>query len=120
MRNFRWLIGNNALDIVQPDIFYFGGMVRSMRVARMAEDAGKSCVPHISGSGLGFLYMMHFVSALPNAGPYHEFKGFNRNLPMECPTSALESEGGRVKVPTGPGSGVEIDPDFIKRHSLVE
>ncbi len=119
MRNFRWLLGNNALDIVQPDIFYFGGMIRSMRVARMAEAAGKSCVPHISGSGLGFLYMMHFVSALPNAGPYHEFKGFNRNLPMECPTSALESEGGKVHVPTGPGSGVEIDPAYIQKHILL-
>lgn len=30
MRNFRWLIHHNALDIVQPDIFYFGGMIRSM------------------------------------------------------------------------------------------
>lgn len=120
MRNFRWLIGNNALDIVQPDIFYFGGMIRSMKVARMAEAMGKTCVPHISGSGLGFLYMMHFMSAVPNPGPYHEFKGFNRNLPMECSTSALESEGGRVKVPTGPGSGVEIDPAFIARHKVVE
>jgi L-alanine-DL-glutamate epimerase-like enolase superfamily enzyme len=119
MRNFRWLIGNNALDIVQPDIFYFGGMIRSMKVARMAEVLGKTCVPHISGSGLGYLYMMHFVSAVPNAGPYHEFKGFNREIPLECPTSPLESEGGRVKVPTGPGTGVEIDPAYIDRHKVV-
>ena len=120
LRNFRWLVGNNALDIVQPDIFYFGGMIRSMKVARMAQAMGKTCVPHISGSGLGFLYMMHFVSAVPNAGPYHEFKGFNKNLPMECATSALESDGGRVKVPTGPGSGVEIDPAYIERHRVVD
>ncbi len=119
MRNFRWLIGNNALDIVQPDIFYFGGMIRSMKVARMAEVLGKTCVPHISGSGLGYLYMMHFVSAVPNAGPYHEFKGFNREIPLECPTSPLESEGGRVKVPTGPGTGVELDPAYIDRHKVV-
>ena len=68
MRNFRWLIAHDALDIVQPDIFYFGGMIRAMKVARMAEAMGKSCVPHISGSGLGYLYMMHFVSVLSNAG----------------------------------------------------
>jgi len=119
MHNFRWLIGNGALDIVQPDIFYFGGMVRSMRVARMAGVLGKACVPHISGSGLGYLYMMHFVSALPNAGPFHEFKGFNRDLPVECPTSPLESKDGKVQVPTGPGMGVEIDRDFINRHATV-
>ena len=120
MNNFRWLIGNNALDIAQPDIFYFGGMIRSMRVARMAEVMGKTCVPHISGSGLGYLYMMHFVSTPPNAGPYHEFKGFNRNLPMECPTSPLSSEEGRVKVPTGPGQGVVIDRQYIRKHKLVQ
>lgn len=119
MHNFRWLIGNNALRIVQPDMFYFGGMVRSMRVARMAQAFGKQCTPHISGSGLGFLYMMHFVSAIPNAGPYHEFKEFNRNLPFTCETASLESEDGVLKVPTGPGSGVTIDPDYIKKHQPV-
>ena len=119
MHAFRWLTGNRALQIVQPDIFYFGGMVRSMKVARMAEFFGMTCTPHISGSGLGYLYMMHFVSALPNAGPYHEFKGFNDEIPLHSQTSELSSEGGKVKVPTGPGLGVEIDPDFIKRHRLV-
>jgi L-alanine-DL-glutamate epimerase-like enolase superfamily enzyme len=119
MHNFRWLIGNHALDIVQPDMFYFGGMIRSMKVALMSHALNKPCVPHISGSGLGYLYMMHFVSAIPNAGPYHEFKGFNRDIPLECPTSSLESEEGVVTVPSGPGLGVLIDPDFIKKHQVV-
>ncbi len=52
MHQFRWLIVNNALDIVQPDMFYFGGMVRSMKLARMVEAFDKHCVPHISNSGL--------------------------------------------------------------------
>jgi L-alanine-DL-glutamate epimerase-like enolase superfamily enzyme len=119
MRNFRWLIGNDALDIVQPDIFYFGGMIRSMKVARMAEVTGKLCVPHISGSGLGYLYMMHFVSAIPNAGPYHEFKGFNTTLPFECPTSDLKIIDGAVSVPRGPGLGITIDPEYIRKHEFV-
>lgn len=119
MHAFRWLTRNNALQIVQPDIFYFGGMIRSMKVARMAEFFKMTCTPHISGSGLGYLYMMHFVSALPNAGPFHEFKGFNNEIPLHSPTSTLSSEGGKVTVPTGPGLGVEIDPDFIKKHKAV-
>ncbi|MEO0332817.1 MAG: enolase C-terminal domain-like protein, partial [Bacteroidota bacterium] len=119
MRNFRWLIKEDALDIVQPDIFYFGGMIRSMKVARMADSKDKSCIPHISGSGLGYLYMMHFVSAVPNAGPYHEFKGFNKKLPLESTTSSLSSEDGVVTVPTAPGLGVTIDPDYIAKHEAV-
>ena len=120
MRQFRWLIGNDALDIVQPDMFYFGGMIRSMKVALMAHAMGKQCVPHISGSGLGYLYMMHFVSAIPNAGPYHEFKGFNTEIPVECSTSSLESEDGVVTVPLGPGLGLDIDPDYIAKHEMVK
>ncbi|NOR76262.1 MAG: twin-arginine translocation signal domain-containing protein [Draconibacterium sp.] len=119
MHNFRWLIGNRALDIVQPDMFYFGGMIRSMKVAQMANSFGMKCVPHISGSGIGYLYMMHFVSAIPNAGPFHEFKGFNTNIPLTCSTSNLESKGGVVTVPSGPGLGVEIDPDFIAKHKIL-
>ena len=120
MHNFRWLIGNRALDIVQPDIFYFGGMIRSMKVARMAEIDGMPCTPHISGTGLGYLYMMHFVAAIPNSGPFHEFKGFSKDIPMECKTSKLDSKNGIVTVPSGPGSGIEIDPDFIAKHQLVK
>jgi L-alanine-DL-glutamate epimerase-like enolase superfamily enzyme len=119
LHQFRWLIANDAVQIVQPDMFYFGGMIRSMKVALMAHAVGKQCVPHISGSGLGYLYMMHFVSAIPNAGPYHEFKGFNSELPIECPTSSLESEDGVVTVPSGPGLGVTIDPDYIRKHQPV-
>ena len=119
--NFRWVLANNAVGIVQQDMFYFGGMVRCMRVARMAEALGKPCIPHISSTGLGYLYMMHFVSAIPNAGPYHEFKEFNNDLPYECPTSSLRSDSdGVIKVPTGPGLGVTIDPAYVAKHVVVK
>jgi L-alanine-DL-glutamate epimerase-like enolase superfamily enzyme len=120
LHTFRWLVAHGALSIVQQDMFYFGGMVRSMRVARMAHAVGKQCIPHISGSGLGYLYMMHFVSAIPNAGPWHEFKEFNDELPLTCATSTLRSDDtGVVTVPTGPGLGIEIDPAFIGKHHVV-
>ena len=120
LHGFRWLIANDGLQIVQPDFFYFGGMVRSMKVALMANEFGKSCTPHMSGGDLGFLYMMHFASALPNAMPHHEFKGFRTNIVFECPTSPLQSDRGVVKVPSGPGSGVDIDPGFLARFKLVD
>jgi L-alanine-DL-glutamate epimerase-like enolase superfamily enzyme len=119
--NFRWVLANNAVGIVQQDMFYFGGMVRCMRVARMAAALGKTCIPHISSTGLGYLYMMHFVSAIPNSGPYHEFKEFNNDLPYSCPTSTLRSDDdGVIKVPTGPGLGVTIDPAYVAKHTVVK
>lgn len=120
LRNFRWLIGNHAVQMVQQDLFYFGGMIRCMKVARMAETQGFTCVPHISGTGLGYIYMMQFVSAIPNAGPYHEFKGVSDEVPFECKTSSLVPEDGILHLPKGIGSGVEIDPEFIAKHKVVE
>jgi L-alanine-DL-glutamate epimerase-like enolase superfamily enzyme len=118
--HFRWSIANNGLDIVQPDIYYFGGMIRSMKVALMADAFGKTIIPHMSGGGLGFLYDYIFVSAVPNAGAHHEFKGLDTTVIFECPTSPLKIVDGKIKVPTGPGMGVNFAPDFIKKHEVVK
>ena len=118
--NFRWLLAHDGLDIVQPDTYYFGGFIRSMRVALMAHAFGKNCVPHMSGGGLGFLYNSIFVSAIPNADPHHEFKSLNTNVVYECPTAPPKVENGKIKAPTGPGMGVIFDPEFVEKHQVVQ
>ena len=119
--NFRHVLANNSVGIVQQDMFYFGGMVRCMKVARMAAALNKQCIPHISSTGLGYLYMMHFVSAITNSGPYHEFKEFNNDLPYTCATSTLRSDdNGVITVPSSPGVGVEIDPAYIAKHEVMK
>jgi len=39
---------------------------------------------------------------------------------FECPTSPLKVVDGKIKVPTGPGMGVNIDPVFIKKHEVLK
>lgn len=119
LRRFRWMIEHKGVDVVQPDLLYFGGFIRSIRVARMAAAAGIPCTPHMSGGGLGFLYVAHFASSVPNAGPYQEFKGTDDTLPVTSDTSPLTCVGGMLKVPTGPGLGVTIDPAYMKRATVV-
>jgi L-alanine-DL-glutamate epimerase-like enolase superfamily enzyme len=125
MHAFRWLIAHDAFDVLMPDTFYFGGMIRSMRVARMAEVAGKVISPHMSGGGLGFLYMLHMVSSCSNAGKYHEFKMFETRdangtiIPIQSKTEPFSSKDGNVSVPTGSGLGVHIDPAYIKTHKVI-
>ena len=120
LHGFRWLIANDGIQIVQPDNYYFGGMIRSMKVALMADALGRKCTPHMTGGGLGFLYMIHFVSALPNALAYHEFKGLKTEIAFECKTSPLTVDNGYIQVPTGPGSGVGIDPGFKSKFQLIK
>lgn len=117
--HFRWLLAHDGLEIVQPDSYYFGGLIRCVKVGRMAAAFGKQIVPHMSGGGLGFLYNIHLVSVLPNAGAHHEFKGLDTLVRFECKSSPLKVVNGRLKVPTGPGLGVEIEPEFVRRHRPV-
>lgn len=119
LRRFRWMIQNDAVQIVQPDLFYFGGFTRAIRVARMAESAGMSCIPHISGVGLGYLYVLHFASCVPNADLHMEYKGKSEDIPIACQTSSLVPSNGEIRVPSGPGIGVTIDPDFLAQATLV-
>ncbi len=118
MYSFRWLLANDGLDVAQPDHYYFGGLIRSLKAARMGEALGKKCIPHLSG-GFGYIYMLQLVSLMPNAGDHIEFKGYE-DLPIECKTSSLRLRDGKIKVPTGPGIGVEIDPDWVKKYRPVE
>ena len=119
LRRFKWMIERRAVDVVQPDLFYFGGFVRSIRVARMAAAADVLCTPHMSDGGLGYLYVAHFASCVPNAGPFQEYKGRDDSLPVSSATSPLTSVRGIMKVPTGPGLGVTIDPSFVAKAVKV-
>ncbi len=122
---FRWLIANNAFDIVQPDPFYFGGITRCLKVANMAKAAGKTIVPHMSEGGLGYLYLIHLVSACSNAGKYHEFKMFATKdangtmVPIESKTEPFTSVDGVIKVPTGSGLGIIIDSEYVNTHKVI-
>ena len=118
MHRWKWTIANRGLDIVQPDLHYGGGFIRAVQVARMAEHAGMTVVPHMSGGGLGYVEVVHFASFVPNSGPYMEFKG-NSNLPVHCESSSLRAERGMVQCPTGIGFGVTIDPAFVGRAKPV-
>jgi L-alanine-DL-glutamate epimerase-like enolase superfamily enzyme len=119
LRRFRWMIETGCVQIVQPDLLYFGGLVRSVKVARMAAAAGMDCVAHMSGGGLGYLYIAHFASCVPNCGPHQEYKGDGDTTPVTCDTSSLKSENGVMKIPSGPGLGVKFDPEFVKKAVAV-
>jgi len=125
LSTFRWLVANNACDTVQPDQLYFGGLIRSIRVARMAEAFGLEFVPHITQYGLGYLYMLHCVAVCPNAGKYQEFDLFStrdangNEIPIESKTESIKSDDGVIAVPTGSGLGIIFDPDYVKTHKVI-
>jgi len=116
LAQWRRMIRMNAVDIVQPDLCYLGGFTRAWRVAKLAEQAGKLVVPHSSHLSLVTLFSLHFMAAVPNAGPFVEFTiegDVNESAGLYEPT--LKVENGRVKIPDAPGWGVTIRPDWLEK-----
>jgi L-alanine-DL-glutamate epimerase-like enolase superfamily enzyme len=111
-RRFRWMIENRGVDIVQPDLQYYGGLIRSTRVARLAALANMPTTVHISG-GFGFVYMLHFASYVPDIGRYQEYKeGIEKYAGWFDPP--LKAENGVMTVPTGPGVGIVNIAEVLK------
>lgn len=121
MRRLRWQIAENAVDIHQPDLLFFGGLTRTMRAVRMAEVVGRDVLPHMSGYGLGSLYVLHFASITTNTTPYQEWKGDKDGLPyvVTGTNEPLTPRGGMIDIPTGPGLGVEFEPSLLNDAELM-
>jgi L-alanine-DL-glutamate epimerase-like enolase superfamily enzyme len=114
---FRWMIANRGVDIVQPDLHYYGGMIRSIRVARMAQLAKMSTTVHISG-GFGFVYMLHFGSCVPDIGRYQEYKlGQEKFGSWFDP--AIKVVDGKMTIPKGPGVGIKDIAGLLKGATEV-
>ena len=73
MQHWKRMVAMRAVDVLQPDVLYVGGMLRALRVAALGAAAGLSCTPHSANLSLVTLFTMHLLRAIPNAGPYLEF-----------------------------------------------
>jgi L-alanine-DL-glutamate epimerase-like enolase superfamily enzyme len=113
LAQWRRIIGLRAVDIVQPDICYIGGLSRALRVAELAGRAGLSCVPHSANLSLVTVFTLHMMGAIPNAGPHVEFSIEPTPWTQGLYAPALEVRDGKAAIPAGPGWGVEINPDWL-------
>jgi L-alanine-DL-glutamate epimerase-like enolase superfamily enzyme len=112
------MIGMRAVDIVQPDIMYLGGMLRTLRVCKMAEAAGLPVTPHAANLSLVTMCTMHLLRAIPNAGKYLEFSieeedyyPWQYGLFLGDP---YRIDDGKATVSDQPGWGVEINPAWLE------
>jgi L-alanine-DL-glutamate epimerase-like enolase superfamily enzyme len=112
---FQWMIDNQVMDVVQPDLNYNGGFIRAARVARMARKANMWICPHNTQTGAASVNILHFAATTPNIGPFMEYvwRAPAKKDPWYSPN--FEIRNGAIPVPTGPGLGLEFDPEFLKK-----
>ena len=116
---WRHMIEMRAVDIVQPDVCYVGGLTRALRVAKMAEEAGLPCTPHAANLSMVTVFTMHLLAAIGNAGKYLEFSiegpdyyPWQEGLFRRAPYAVTD---GKVTIPEEPGWGVEIDRGWLEK-----
>jgi D-galactarolactone cycloisomerase len=119
------LIDRRAMDIIQPDVSLCGGIGEALFIAEMAALSGIRCLPHCWGSDILIAATVHLVSLLPD--PHW---GFPTDTPMleldqsENPwrnglaKGAFPLEDGTIRVPTGPGLGIEVNEDMVTEYAV--
>ncbi|HSF96539.1 MAG TPA: mandelate racemase/muconate lactonizing enzyme family protein [Thermohalobaculum sp.] len=119
LTQWRRMIGMRAVDIVQPDVCYLGGLSRTLRVCRIAAEAGLPVTPHCANWSMVTLFTMHLLRAIPNAGKYLEFSiegpeyyPWQYDLFVESPYGIVD---GHATVTDAPGWGVEISPEWLDK-----
>jgi L-alanine-DL-glutamate epimerase-like enolase superfamily enzyme len=115
---FRWMISNRVMDIIQADIMYNGGMIRNLRVAQWAAHQDVSVMPHSPKVGAEAAAVLHFASIVPNLGPFQEYRG--EYIPPEhWYTPSFNIHDGVVSVPVGPGLGVDYDQQIWDEAAVL-
>ena len=117
---WRFAIEMRAVDVVQPDVCYLGGINRTMKVVEMAKAAGLPVTPHSANQSLVTVFTLHLMGAIQNAGPYVEFSiegadyyPWDRGLYEPV----LIARDGKVQIPDGPGWGVELNQAWLNQAS---
>ena len=115
-----------AVDILQPDLCVMGGFTEGKKVLALAQAHMIQVVPHMWGTGVGFAAGLQFIANIP-ATPLALFPDepmieydLSENLLRDGLTKhAIRFENGKVKIPQGPGLGVEIDRELLERYRLA-
>jgi L-alanine-DL-glutamate epimerase-like enolase superfamily enzyme len=121
VRGFKPFLDNQAVDIIHPDLAFAGGITGTRKIADYAYVMRVPVALHNVGSLVLTYANAHFGSSIHNfyrsesqlGRPGRYIEG------MAVGATAPEVRGGMLKVPTGPGLGLEINPDFLKQNLVA-
>lgn len=116
--DFRDLLAQNAVDIIQPDPCRAGGFTELQRIAALASAHGVRVAPHSYGSAIVFAAGIHAAMALPNCHFIEVGQG-DMTLMNELFEEPFDIRNGRVHAPDRPGLGFTLRDDVLDRFEYV-
>jgi len=122
---FRDLLASRAIDIVQPDTCAAGGLSECKKIADMAEAFSVRYNPHVWGTGIAIAASLQLLAVLPShtptslapVEPMLEFDRTEHPIRQSILVTPIEHIGGVVRVPEGPGLGIEVDRKALARFA---
>ena len=111
---FQPWIERRAVDILQPDCTKNGGLSESRKIASLAYDHNVQVVPHGWNTAIGLAADLQFSASIPVAR-YVEYLTPCAYIDEITTEPFVIEENGLLAIPKGPGLGVGIDPDKLKR-----
>ena len=113
---------DDGVDIVQPDVSICGGIGEAVFVAELAALRGRACVPHCWGGAVVIAATLQLLAVTPEPtevddsyGSLLEWDTFENPMRTDLLTQPLTISGGRITIPPGPGLGVEVDEEAVRR-----
>ncbi|WP_327111198.1 mandelate racemase/muconate lactonizing enzyme family protein [Streptomyces sp. NBC_01341] len=113
---FQRLLDSSAVDFVQPSPAKAGGVTELCKVFTVAALHNIPVMPHTFYDGPGLLAALHAAAVLATPETMIEWRYFD--LEAQIYGGALTVRDGRVRVPLGPGLGLEPDPDVISTYLI--
>jgi len=110
---FAELLTKQAAQIIQLDVGQCGGILESKKIAGMAEAHYAMIAPHMYVGPIAAAAAIQLDTCSPN----FLIQEYNVNdLHLEIFTEPIEIENGFITPPTGPGLGVELNEEVVKRQ----
>jgi galactonate dehydratase len=118
LSDFRRLIEQGLVDVVQADLTHFGGFTGLRRLAGWAEAYDLPLAPHNVCGPVGTAANIHFGIATPNHLVLEHFNDFADSWVGELvdDAPAIDPLDGCFPLPTSPGLGVALDHDACAEH----
>ena len=117
VRGFRPFLDNQAADIVHPDLAFAGGITGTRKIADFAALTRTPVALHNVGSLVLTFANAHFGSSIQNFYRSESALGRpNRYVENMAASNPPEVRKSQLKVPAGPGLGLDLNMDFLKRN----
>jgi len=109
------MIERRAVDIIQPSVTKIGGITEMVKVIDMARRDGVKIAPHSPYFGPGLIATIHIIAALGDGAACERFYCDLGASPLG---DAVDAVDGSMRVPQGPGLGVDLDERVIAKFRL--